>query len=236
LAAGVNPNASTAHGSTPLHVAVCYNYVDIIALLLQHGASPNIRRSSDGGTALHVAAVFSPPHVIDLLLSAGGDANALDDRGQTPIVTLLRKDSGAASVETIGKLKAFLRAGTVDLDIRCDGKTAMEWVAPRSTMAQLLLDAHARPTKFDARQALSRIRFMDILPSRDAGSSVLGTGAFGTVSKALLRVRLCCHLHCLLATTKGPAQVGRWLTTPGCRVGILGSFKAIPSAPRALLP
>jgi hypothetical protein len=81
----VDVNARDQHGGVALSYAVNSCKTDVVELLLDHGADPNIRRK-DGKSFLHDAAWQrkSPP-IIELLVKHGADVNARDSEGQTPL-------------------------------------------------------------------------------------------------------------------------------------------------------
>ena len=68
---------------TPLHAAVNTNSEDAAILLIDKGATVNIRDHS-GRTPLHIAASNDSQTLISLLLERGADVNATDKRGRTP--------------------------------------------------------------------------------------------------------------------------------------------------------
>lgn len=84
LISGISPNCYDIQGRTPLHLASCRGYTDIVHLLLQHGADPNAR-DSVGNTPLHLAAVSSKISVVTLLLNAGTNPLCLDQYGYNPL-------------------------------------------------------------------------------------------------------------------------------------------------------
>jgi len=113
---GVDPN-QPADGQT-LARAVWQNRVEVVKLLLQKGAKPNLMPASCReldwssrddyqpiGAALHVAAVKGNETLIRLLLDAGADASlAAPGTGNTPLHLLF--DSPARnSVETLKRLQ-----------------------------------------------------------------------------------------------------------------------------------
>ena len=82
---GVDPNVKEDdYGATPLHVAAEYGYSEIVEVLLEHGAAPNIREKY-GDTPLHYAAMFGNSKVVEVLLEHGADPNARNNFGRTPL-------------------------------------------------------------------------------------------------------------------------------------------------------
>jgi ankyrin repeat protein len=84
LAAGADPNATTANASElrPLHSAVAARSVEIVSRLLEAGADPDVQQAG-GYTPLHAAALHGDEAVVDLLLEAGADPGLADDNGTT---------------------------------------------------------------------------------------------------------------------------------------------------------
>ena len=80
--------ASKPAGFTPLHSAVADDAgevtKDLVRMLLDAGADPNARSSTDG-TPMHTAAFTGNVPVLEMLLAAGGDANARDRKDRTPL-------------------------------------------------------------------------------------------------------------------------------------------------------
>ena len=73
-------NATTANGSTALHVAAAYGYDEIVAELLSAGANVDAR-SHLGPTALILAAQSGHLGSVQMLLAAGADRTALSFSG-----------------------------------------------------------------------------------------------------------------------------------------------------------
>lgn len=80
---GINVNAQNYTGNTALHIAVHWNYEDIVKLLLQYGADVNAQ-SKDGSTPLMGAVNFGHQSLVNALLDVPGiKINTLDCRGRT---------------------------------------------------------------------------------------------------------------------------------------------------------
>jgi ankyrin repeat protein len=80
----VNVNSKDSTGETPLHAAAKANRVNLVRLLLEHGAD---RKAEDvyGGTPLHYAASHGAPDAAKVLLSAGASVNSRNKFKETPL-------------------------------------------------------------------------------------------------------------------------------------------------------
>lgn len=76
---------------TPMHSAVSRLQSDIVRVLLQAGANPNVRQSA-GWTPLHAAAMNGDLASVELLLAAGADPTATNEEGRS--VSDLADESG----------------------------------------------------------------------------------------------------------------------------------------------
>lgn len=63
-----------------------YGNQDIVTLLLEHGANPNIP-GGQNETPLHDAVASNRPSIVRILVSHGADVNARNSRGLTPKYT-----------------------------------------------------------------------------------------------------------------------------------------------------
>lgn len=84
IATGINLEMLDFNDRTPLFVAAEIYNIELVRLLLQHGADVNGRSGHDC-TALHVAARVGADEIIELLISAGADVNAVDADNWTPL-------------------------------------------------------------------------------------------------------------------------------------------------------
>jgi ankyrin repeat protein len=125
------PDRTLGAGTTPLMRAARGHDLDSLRVLLEAGASAQLRQD-DGSTVLHVLAGGRPARndrdkaverdVLDALLQAGADLNALADNGQAPLHAAAR--SGNA-----GYVNLLFEHGA-RLDARDkDGHTAFDLVA-----------------------------------------------------------------------------------------------------------
>jgi hypothetical protein len=70
--------AKDAKGETPLHHAARHGDLEVLKLLLAHGADPNAR-TPVGATPLHVARAFGEERAAKLLVTAGAKSEAPGD-------------------------------------------------------------------------------------------------------------------------------------------------------------
>ena len=70
---------------TPLIAAVDGDRLEVVSLLLQRGANPNVRAEFNGQVALHFAAKKGNLAVVSLLLEKGAEPNVQDPSRQTPL-------------------------------------------------------------------------------------------------------------------------------------------------------
>ena len=96
---GVDPNVQDDLGMTPLHRAASDGYLEVVELLLEHGANSNIQENKYGWTPLHYAAKKCHVNVARVLLDHGADPTIRDNEGKTPL------DYGSNCEEIIEELR-----------------------------------------------------------------------------------------------------------------------------------
>jgi len=82
--ADVNQQSRESMRIAALHSACAARRLDLVQMLLSHGADPNARANA-GLTPLHSAAGSGQVDLATLLLSAGADIHMADDHGRTPL-------------------------------------------------------------------------------------------------------------------------------------------------------
>jgi uncharacterized protein len=90
---------------TALHSGISRREAEIARLLLEAGASPDVRQSA-GWTPLHAAAANGDLRSVELLLDAGADPTATNDEGRS--VADLADESGDEA--TIARIRSALQA------------------------------------------------------------------------------------------------------------------------------
>ena len=90
---------------TAMHSAVSRLHADVVRVLLDAGANPNVRQSA-GWTPLHAAAMNGDLTSVELLLASGADPAATNEEGRS--VADLANDSGDEA--TADRIHAALQA------------------------------------------------------------------------------------------------------------------------------
>ena len=76
-------NARNEHGMTALMRAAYHGRVQMVRVLLEHGADPNVSRN-DNFTALSLAAFFGHAEIVDILMQRGANTNVATRFGTSP--------------------------------------------------------------------------------------------------------------------------------------------------------
>jgi ankyrin repeat protein/predicted Ser/Thr protein kinase len=108
LTAGAHVDTADARGRTALYRAAQEGKPEVVRLLLDRNAKPNLR-ANDGSTALIAAVTFSRPVVVQYLLDHGADVNLADRNGATPL--MVAADASPYITDPTHFIKLLLKHG-----------------------------------------------------------------------------------------------------------------------------
>jgi len=142
LAQGVDPNKPIGCGDySPLDGAVQVGNLEMLKLLLEHGAVPK-------GRELLAAAgskQYENEKMVEALLLAGADVNYRSEHGQTAIARAVHRNKSFISTNLI---EFLLAQKGIELDhVNSDGDTALMYAVEQgdTKVVQMLLGAGADP-------------------------------------------------------------------------------------------
>lgn len=135
--------------------------VEIVQLLLKHGADVNAPYINSKLTPLHAAMFVENLEVLELLLKAGADPNALSDEDRSPLRFAVERDN----LEMAALFLQYGAAKTINDSGGFCGYTALGLATRKLNirMIELLLSAGADPDTTDSDGQTAR----DCLPARD---------------------------------------------------------------------
>ena len=81
---GADPNTQDNNGWTPLHEVAQRNHLELVRLLLEAGANPNIPGGDENYTPLHDAVEAGHVETVKLLIERGADKKLRDKNGRIP--------------------------------------------------------------------------------------------------------------------------------------------------------
>ena len=124
---------------TPLHLAVQKGNLDIVKILLEAKADPNLA-SIDGATPLHLAALSGNLGVVEALLKADAKPNLAMNDGYTPLHLALQKGN-------LGVVKVLLKAKANPNLVMNDNITPLHLAIQIGNLdiVKALLEAKANP-------------------------------------------------------------------------------------------
>jgi ankyrin repeat protein len=99
--ADVNSSSKNSFGVTPLQSAVAGNHLEITRILLEAGASPNVRERS-GDTPLHAAVQNGNVEIVRCLIFGGANVESINEKSEKPIDLALK----SGQHEIVSLLKA----------------------------------------------------------------------------------------------------------------------------------
>ncbi|XP_021964204.1 E3 ubiquitin-protein ligase mib1 isoform X3 [Folsomia candida] len=130
----------TFSGHTAMQAASQNGHLDVIRILLNHGADPEVE-DKDGDRAVHHAAFGDEPLVIEMMAQSGADLNARNKRRQTALHIGVNKGH-------LGVVRTLLRLGCHPSlqDLEGDSPIHDSVSKKRDDMLSLLLDHNADVT------------------------------------------------------------------------------------------
>lgn len=115
---GIDINERDEECCTPLIYACQNNAIEIVKMLLDNGADPNIGNQTNL-MPLHFSASMGAIPIINLLVKAGADVNCTDNYGSTPLMYMAKNERTAAALN-------YIKNPAVDVSIRNSiGRTAV---------------------------------------------------------------------------------------------------------------
>ena len=142
IANGADVNSTGSAGYTALEVAGMNDSLDIVKILLEHGADPNQRNLLwENGTALHSVVNFGKFKAAQMLMDAGADVNLATDGGMTPLISMLRIGRFALS-EALEITRLLLDAGANPNHQDAEGRSALHY-AKYGEVIELLIERGA---------------------------------------------------------------------------------------------
>lgn len=130
----VTPNDQDINGMTALHVVTELELPNLVRILLNYGANPNIPTHLDVGYCIpiHKACEKGNREIVDMLIRAGSDLNFRNKLGQTPLHVAIR-----AKKLDISKV---LISNQPDLNIRDVMGCNASYYAKVNDLKELLVD------------------------------------------------------------------------------------------------
>lgn len=155
LRAGAKPNFfyHPEDHKNALHVAAENGHVEVVDVLLEHGAVVNALTAKDHATALVLAATLHNPAVVRRLIAAGADLTLANGYGNTALHESCfagHLDTAQALLAAGAKINAVNHKGSTPLHMFCYGEPAS---AHPASMAVYLLDQGAAVNAADHRGA-----------------------------------------------------------------------------------
>ena len=127
---GVDVNAKTAIGRTPLHLAVLRTHLSVAEVLLSRGALLNAQ-DLDGNTPLHLAVKTDSPSVVRWLCAQRPDPRVLNGKGLSPLDV-------AESFAVLREIEECLLAQQIEYKKPDYGRVTFEGVLRRNSRSDLV--------------------------------------------------------------------------------------------------
>eukprot|EP00931_Biecheleriopsis_adriatica_P054841 TRINITY_DN32310_c0_g1_i1.p1 TRINITY_DN32310_c0_g1~~TRINITY_DN32310_c0_g1_i1.p1 ORF type:complete len:1005 (-),score=233.26 TRINITY_DN32310_c0_g1_i1:183-3197(-) len=156
LAAGLvdvsGSESRSSAGETPLFTAAIHGHVEVVKLLLDEKADPNMPKSTDGMTPAAAACAEGQYQILDMLLEAQADPNLASQEGATPLLM--------ATQENHTKLMERLLVARADPNGAINADVTPAFIAADQNFEdalEILLEANADPNHADQKGNLPLI-------------------------------------------------------------------------------
>jgi len=120
---------------SPLHIAVGYNRISVVEILVRHNARVNEPNES-GESSMHIACQHGFLDVLKLLIDGGANVNQLNSRGDTSLHYCVQANRNIANLAEMASL--LLESGADDEVKNLDGLTPIT-IATTKRMHELVL-------------------------------------------------------------------------------------------------
>jgi hypothetical protein len=139
LELGDDPNTLDTAGYTPLMVSSRRGMHDILEMLLDFGADPNIRHPKFGVTALHEAISNYQDMCCEKLIAGGADVSIQDKKGRTAVNTAaclngIELSENCETSDGYGMLDMLLKHGADPSVVDMSGRDALRLAEGRGSM------------------------------------------------------------------------------------------------------
>lgn len=140
-------NALHHTGEAPLHLAIYgKRNIEMVKLLVEHGADINFAETEEKWTPLHYAARYGCVDIIDYLIKLGVELNSCNEDGDTPIQIAVALNSDDEWRDYKEAVKLLISAGANLNNVNMNGKTALDIAARKlgSTVKSILKNNGAK--------------------------------------------------------------------------------------------
>ena len=117
--------------NTPLMMAATQNYIEIVKMLIDNGADPNLTNNT-GKSALIFAAFFNYMDLVKFLVKSGTNLDLSDKQGRSALII--------ATSKNYNDIARFLVENGANLDlIDANNKTALDYITDDETLKNFIL-------------------------------------------------------------------------------------------------
>jgi uncharacterized protein len=133
---------SNTGGYAALHLAAQIGHVEMVKLLLDHGATLNLKSLTTGGTPLHYAAAANRIDAAKFLIKRKANIEIFDNSGSTPLMV------------------AVMQAHADMVEVLVDAGAAINIKSPVNVLVTPLVQAASNPDPFKHKNNLAIIKYL----------------------------------------------------------------------------